>query len=60
MSHHIVASIELVLMNEEEDLCTWITRNPEDVQRRFRHKTPLLMAVKYDAYECFAVLLVHD
>lgn len=51
---------ELVLVNDEEGLRTWITKNPEDVGRRFRHKTPLLMAVKYDAYECFTVLLDHS
>jgi ankyrin repeat protein len=47
-------------MNDEDDLRDWITKNPEDVKRRFRDKTPLLMAVKYDSYEYFTVLLVHN
>jgi len=51
---------ELVLMNDESDLRSWITQNPEDLERRFRHKTPLLMAVKYDSYECFTALLDHN
>jgi ankyrin repeat protein len=51
---------ELVLMNDEDGLRDWITKNPEDVERRFRDKTPLLMAVKFDSYECFTVLLDHN
>jgi ankyrin repeat protein len=51
---------ELVLMNDEDGLRDWITKNPEDVERRFRDKTPLLMAVKFDSYECFTVPLDHN
>jgi hypothetical protein len=51
---------ELVLMNDESDLRNWITRNPEDIERQFRHKTPLLIAVKYDVYDCFTVLMDHN
>jgi ankyrin repeat protein len=51
---------ELVLMNDESDLRNWITRNPEDIERQFRHKTPLLMTIKYDAYDCFTVLMDHN
>jgi hypothetical protein len=36
------------MMNDEEGLHDWIMKNPEDVERRFRDKTPLLMAVKFD------------
>jgi hypothetical protein len=48
------------MMNDEEGLHDWIMKNPEDVERRFRAKTPLLMAVKFDSYECFIVLLDHN
>ncbi|EFX62301.1 hypothetical protein DAPPUDRAFT_337140, partial [Daphnia pulex] len=51
---------ELVLMDDGDALSMWLDRHPEDVENRFRLKTPLLIAIKHDAYECFQVLLQRD
>jgi ankyrin repeat protein len=51
---------ELVLMDDGDALSMWLDRHPEDIENRFRLKTPLLIAIKHDAYECFQVLLQRD
>jgi hypothetical protein len=48
---------ELVLLYNEAKLRIWLEENPEDVANRFRHKTPILLAIKHDSYECFKRLL---
>jgi hypothetical protein len=48
---------ELVIIEDGDALATWLDRHPEDVENRFRLKTPLLVAIKHDAYECFQILL---
>jgi ankyrin repeat protein len=47
-------------MDDGDALSMWLDRHPEDVENRFRLKTPLLVAIKHDAYECFQVLLQRD
>jgi hypothetical protein len=44
-------------MDDGDALAAWLDRHPEDVENRFRLKTPLLVAIKHDAYECFQILL---
>jgi len=48
---------ELILKDDGPALAAWLDRHPEDVENRFRLKTPLLIVVKHDAYDCFQVLL---
>ncbi len=47
---------ELVWIDDGDALTRWLDRH-EDIENRFRLKTPLLVAIKHDAYNCFRVLL---
>ena len=48
---------ELVLMNKHTELRYWIARHPEDIEITHRQKTPLLVAIKYNSYNCFKILI---
>jgi hypothetical protein len=48
---------ELAIIDDGDVLAAWLDRHPEDAENRFRLKTPLLVTIKHDAYECFQIIL---
>ena len=48
---------ELVLMNDYYKLIKWLNNHPDEIENNFRHKTPLLLAIKHDSFDCFKILL---
>jgi hypothetical protein len=48
---------ELVMMNDDYLLGKWLVEHLDDLENRFRLKTPLLLAIKHNAYDCFQILM---
>jgi ankyrin repeat protein len=38
----------------------WLEEHPDDIENRFRLKTPLLLAVKHNSYNCFQILMKYN
>ena len=51
---------ELVMMNDDYLLKRWLVEHPDDLENRFRLKTPLLLAIKHNAYDCFQILMQNN
>ena len=51
---------QLVLMEKTEELNLWLNQHPRDIEKCYRFKTPLLLAVKHDCYSCVQILLNHN
>lgn len=51
---------ELVMMDRAKQLEDWFQFCPGDVNMEFQHRTPLLIAIKYDSRACFNVLLAKN
>jgi len=51
---------ELVMMDDTYLLEKWLEEHPDDIENRFRLKTPLLLAVKHNAYNCFQILMKYN
>jgi hypothetical protein len=48
---------ELVMMNDDYLLKKWLVEHPDDLEKHFCLKTPLLLAIKHNAYDCFQTLM---
>jgi hypothetical protein len=48
---------DLVMMNDQYLFDKWLNEHPGDVENHFRLKTPLLLAIKHNAYDCFQILM---
>jgi ankyrin repeat protein len=48
------------MMNDNYLLENSLDEHPEDIENRFRLKTPLLLALKHNAYDCFQILMRHN
>ena len=48
---------EETTIKEVNEFFAWGTKHPKDLELRFRRKSPLLVAIKSDSFECFQVLM---
>ncbi len=48
---------ELVMVGDAENLKKWLDENPEEIELSFRAKTPIIVAIKCDSFECFQILI---